>query len=56
MNKKKTTIALLLMMTIAFTLIVTPSASGHVPPWRIISYAYIMASPNPVGVGQRVAI
>jgi len=58
MNKDKSsaTIALLLVLTIAFTMVVIPLASGHDPPWKIISYAYIMASPNPVGVGQRVAI
>jgi hypothetical protein len=58
MNKNKSiaTIALLLMLTMTFALVVIPPARGHDPPWTIISYAYIMASPNPVGVGQRVAI
>ena len=57
MNKSKTTTAIimLLMMAMASTLIVMPTASAHDPVWKIISYAYIMATPNPVGVGQRVA-
>jgi outer membrane protein assembly factor BamB len=33
-----------------------PTANAHTPIWKITSYAYLMASPNPVGVGQRVAI
>ena len=51
-----TAISLCLMLTMAITLVAIPLAKAHDPPWKIISYAYIMASPNPVGVGQRVAI
>jgi hypothetical protein len=51
-----TAISLCLMLTMAITLVAVPLAKAHDPPWKIISYAYIMASPNPVGVGQRVAI
>jgi hypothetical protein len=54
-NKTNSAIVLLLMATMAFALIV-PLAYAHYPSWKIISYAYITAAPNPVGVGQRVAI
>jgi outer membrane protein assembly factor BamB len=51
-----TMIALFLLLTIAVTLVALPAANAHTPPWTITSYAYIMAGPNPVGVGQRVLI
>ena len=36
-------------------LIVVP-ASAHTPPWTIPTYAYITASPSPIGVNQPVTI
>ena len=29
-----------------------PKATAHTPPWQFASFAYIIASPNPTGVGQ----
>ncbi len=29
-----------------------PNANAHTPAWTISTYAYIVAAPNPVGVGQ----
>jgi hypothetical protein len=55
-NKTVATIAVSLILAFAISAIATPVASAHTPPWKIISYAYIVPSPNPVGVGQRVAI
>jgi outer membrane protein assembly factor BamB len=49
-------IALSLTLTITFTLVALPTANAHTPPWTIISYAYLVPAPNPVGVGQRVLI
>jgi outer membrane protein assembly factor BamB len=40
----------------AITLVAVPLATAHTPPWTIISYAYIVAVPDPVGVGQKVSI
>ena len=37
-------------MTAVVTLI--PNAKAHTPPYNIPTYAYIFASPNPIGVGQ----
>jgi hypothetical protein len=57
MNKKiaiVTTIILLLAMTT--TLAMAPTSDAHSPPWNWVSYAYIVAAPNPVGVGQTVAV
>jgi outer membrane protein assembly factor BamB len=33
-----------------------PAANAHDPIWTVASYAYIVPAPNPVGVGQQVAI
>jgi hypothetical protein len=55
-NKTATSIAIILILTFAVPIVALPAANAHTPPWTIISYAYIEASPNPVGVGQAVAI
>jgi len=57
MSKRKTkqsaTITLFLILTIAgSTLLVMPISSAHTPPWSIPTYAYLVASPDPVGLGQ----
>ena len=51
-----TMIALILMLTIAIPLFALPTANAHSPSWNIPSFAYVVAQPNPVGVGQRVMI
>jgi outer membrane protein assembly factor BamB len=57
MTKKVTTaIALLLILSFAISLVAMPAANAHTPPWTIISYAYLVASPSPVGVGQTVSV
>ncbi|HTY75161.1 MAG TPA: PQQ-binding-like beta-propeller repeat protein [Candidatus Nanoarchaeia archaeon] len=50
------------LFSIAFILILTASAfmagmattNAHTPTWTIPTYAYLTASPNPVGIGQPV--
>ncbi len=57
--KNKTMVILIvsiLMISMSASMILTPSADAHTPPWTIVSYAYLVASPNPVGVGQATAI
>lgn len=46
--------ALFLMLTI--TLGAMPFASAHTPPWTIPTYSFCVVSPNPIGVGQQVAV
>ena len=46
----------ILMISMGASMILTPTANAHTPPWTIVSYAYLVASPNPVGVGQATAI
>jgi outer membrane protein assembly factor BamB len=54
--KASTAMALFLMLTIAVTIVASPAANAHDPTWTIVSYAYLQAGPNPVGVGQTVLI
>ena len=52
----KTAIALLLMLTFAFALVVLPAANAHTPKWTIQPYLNIHVSPNPAGVDQQMYI
>ncbi|MCW4045144.1 MAG: PQQ-binding-like beta-propeller repeat protein [Candidatus Bathyarchaeota archaeon] len=54
-NKTKTAIALFLVLTITASMTLQ-IANSHTPAWQIPTYAYITASPNPVGVGQTVTL
>ncbi len=49
-------IALVLTVSIGASMSIIPNASAHSPGWTIISYAYINAAPNPIGVGQQAAV
>ena len=55
-SRTATTIALILISAMTISLVALPAVNAHDPPWTIISYAYIVPAPNPVGVGQTVAI
>jgi outer membrane protein assembly factor BamB len=47
---------LLLTISIGASTIQIPTTSAHDPAWEIPTYAYIAVSPDPVGVGQQVAV
>ncbi len=49
-------IAIFLMVSMSASTMLLPSASAHTPPWNLPTYAYIWASPNPVGEGQKVSV
>ncbi len=58
-NKTKASlIAIILMVTITITSVFAalPSINAHVPPWTVPTTAYIIVTPNPVGVGQQASI
>jgi hypothetical protein len=55
-NKIAIAISLFLMLTMAVSLVALPSANAHDPAWQIPTYAYIVAEPSPVGVGQTVHV
>ncbi len=55
-KKTLTIVALLLILSIAIPLTTLSNVSAHTPAWKIVSYAYVTAAPNPVGVGQTVYV
>jgi hypothetical protein len=55
-NKVALAIAMFLISSMIATLVALPSANAHTPPWSIPTYAYIIVSPNPVGVGQQAFV
>ncbi|MCW3995755.1 MAG: PQQ-binding-like beta-propeller repeat protein [Candidatus Bathyarchaeota archaeon] len=46
----------LLALTITLAFLSMPISYAHVPAWKIPTYSYITATPNPVGVGQTVTL
>src|SRR5674476_209270 len=58
-NKNKTlaiTIALLLTLSMVSSMMLMPNANAHTPAYNIPTYAYIVAAPDPIGVGQTAHI
>jgi len=55
-NSKAILTALLLILTMFASSTLLQTANAHSPPWNIPSFAYIVAQPNPVGVGQPVSV
>lgn len=53
-------ISILFVIVITFSIVMAifafPNTSAHTPPWTFQSYAYIVAAPSPVGVGQTAAV
>ena len=45
-------IVILLMVSIGTSMMLLPNASAHTPPYSIPTYAYIVAAPSPIGLGQ----
>ena len=45
-------IAIILMVSIGTSIMLLPNASAHTPPYSIPTYAYIVAAPSPIGLGQ----
>ena len=46
-------IALILTLSMTATML---TVNAHTPIWTVIDYAYISVAPNPVGIGQTVAV
>ena len=49
-------IAAFLMFSMAASTLLIPNGNAHSPPWQIPTYAYIVAEPNPIGVGQTIQV
>ena len=57
-NKKimASLIALILMSTIAITLIEVPVSNARTPPWTVPTNAYVSCTPSKIGLGQSTTI
>src|ERR1700690_795498 len=49
-------IAIVLIISIGASIALIPNTSAHTPAWQIPTYAYIVAEPDPIGVGQTLNI
>ena len=49
-------IAILLTISMSASIMLIPSAEAHTPPYYIVSYAYLTAAPQPVGIGQPMSV
>src|SRR5208337_5299576 len=49
-------IAVILTFSMTASMTLIPSANAHSPAWKIPTYAYINAAPNPIGVGQTLLV
>lgn len=53
-NKTLYAIALTLMLTFSALVAYLPAVNAHTPAWNIPTYAFIEATPNPVGLNQQI--
>ena len=49
-------ISMFLIASFISSTMLIPSADAHNPPWQFQPHAYIMAMPNPIGVGQTLVV
>src|SRR5512139_132342 len=59
MNKirnKTIVFTLVLLFAITASMLLIPSTNAHTPAWKLNSYAYMFAAPDPIGVGQSTYI
>ncbi|MGD0406002.1 MAG: hypothetical protein ABSB10_05050 [Candidatus Bathyarchaeia archaeon] len=55
MTKNKTAaiaIAIFLIISMGASMMLIPNANAHTPPYQTVTYAKVIALPNPIGVGQ----
>ena len=55
-EKTSSAIALLIVLSMALTIVALPIANAHTPIWKTPTFAFISVAPNPVGVGQYVNV
>jgi hypothetical protein len=49
-------LSIIMIVSLAITISALPAASAHTPAWQIPTYAFIVAAPNPIGVGQTMVV
>ena len=52
----KAVLTIILTLTFAMSIVPLPAANAHLPAWGIPTFAYVVAIPNPVGVGQTMYV
>ncbi len=57
-KSKITAISIVVLLTLSLGASITllPAANAHTPSWDIPTFAYVIAVPNPIGVGQTTTI
>ena len=50
------TISMFFIFSMTASIMLIPNANAHTPAWSIPTFAYIAATPNPIGVGQTATI
>jgi len=56
-SKTMTILIALLLITSMFSIFITDqTADAHTPSWQFPTHAFIVATPNPVGVGQSIVV
>ena len=55
-KKLMLSVAIILLLTLPAFSTFLPVTNAHTPPWTIPTYAYIVASPDHIGVGQTIAL
>lgn len=49
-------ISILLIVSMTSSTLLLPSTDAHTPAWQFPTHAFIMAMPNPIGVGQTITV
>jgi len=49
-------IATILVLSMAFSIVVLPSANAHTPIWTVKTYAFLDVNPDPIGIGQQAFV
>jgi hypothetical protein len=55
-TKTTTAVDILLILTIAATLVALPLANAHTPAWQIQTWCYVAVAPDVIGINQPVLI
>jgi hypothetical protein len=55
-KSKAITYILIVLMLVSTVFITLPTTTAHTPAWQFPTHAFIMAMPNPIGVGQTIVV
>lgn len=56
LKNKTAAILIVLILAIPMSAVMIQTTNAHTPPWTEQSYAYVTTAPDPVGVGQSLAV